>query len=199
MKLRTSILFTVTICILLGMGLCITGCAEEKGSNSAVGTVVEEGVYHRLYVADQLYYCEFLDHSGNVVRTEGPINKQPEILALEDGLIRFTMQAGTGQATQWGYFYNTENEAFSEVFQCIWDQHEGLVAISQNNSVIVRDIFDPQEFYQEFTAFDQPFSPAAQVFTAVRFTEDGVSIEITYLSGTDYREVTETFPIETTH
>ena len=53
-------------------------------------------------------------------------------------------------------------------------------------------------FYQEFAAFAQPFSPAVEVFTDVRFTEDGTSVEITYLSGADYQEVTEILPLETT-
>ena len=196
MKTRTLILLTVAIGALLGLWMCLTGCAEKSTFNTEDVTLVEESTYHRLFLSENMYHCEFLDHSGNVIKTEGPMPKQPRILVLGDGLIRFTLQAGTGQATQWGYFYNTVDGSFSEVFQCIWDQSAGLVAFSEANTVIVRDIFDDQGFYQKIDVFQQPFSPAAQVFTDVCFTEDGASIEITYLSGANYRKVTEVFPLE---
>ena len=123
------------------------------------------------------------------------MNKQPRVAVVDDSLIRFTLQAGTGTGTQWGYYYNTNDGSFSAVFQCIFDQFDGLVAYACADRIVVRDIFDKKGYYQEFDDFRYPFSETAERFTDVCFAEKDMSIEISYLSGVDYQIVTERFPL----
>ena len=59
------------------------------------------------------------------------------------------------------------------------------------SKVIVRDIFDKTEYYKEISSFQKPFSDVVEPITDVKFVNDGTGIEVSYLTGVDYKEVTE--------
>lgn len=61
------------------------------------------------------------------------------------------------------------------------------------NKIIVRDIFDKTEYYYEIDSFKNSLSQSSEPFRKVQFVNDGERIEITYLTGNDYHEVTEVF------
>ena len=151
--------------------------------------------YYNILQSDSLYYCYFYDRNHNVVKTEGPLTKSPHVEFVDESLVRFTLQAGTGIGTQWGYFYDIEEGAFSDTFQSIYDQADGKVVYTEGKYVIVRNIFDEDAYCKVFSDFSQPFSEVVEPFVEIRFAEDGSYIEITYLSGPDYSEITEIFQL----
>ena len=165
----------------------------DETNSEIIGEIVEESEYFKLIRSNLLYYCYFYDNNNEVVKEEGPMGKLPKITVVEANILKFTLQAGTGTGTRWGYYYDTENTIFSTVFTGIFDEYDGKVACVGLNKVVVSDIFDSSKYYKEFSEFTYSFSPSATPITNIEFSEDGKSIVVSYLTGSDYQEVTEIF------
>ena len=157
--------------------------------------IIEESDYYKLVRNGTLLYCYFYDDNHTEVKKEGPLAKMPRITTVQNGLVKFTVQAGTGIGTRWGYYYDTEKNIFSEKFGGIFDECEDKVACVGLNKVIVSNIFDSSKYYKEFSEFSYPFSQVATPITNVKFSSDGNSIIVSYLTGEDYQEVTEMLPL----
>lgn len=203
MEIRKSsalILFLFSIVILSACSVLGDTLNNTEVQNQIINTanisekkpeVIEEADFYKITYADSMYYYCLFDENHNVVKSDGPLNRKPEIIMVDDHLVRFTTQSGTGIGTQWGYYYDAEKDVFSRVLNSILDQNDGKVAYRSNGGVIVRDIFDKTKFYQEFSLFKEPFAETVDPIVKGNFSQDGRSIEITYLSGDEYREVTE--------
>ena len=152
---------------------------------------IEETKYYKIIYSDFTYYYYIFDENHNVVKSGGPLNREPHISMVNNRLIKFTLQSGTGIGTQWGYYYDTKADVFSRIFQSIYDQCDGKVVYREEKKVIVRDIFDKTEYYQEILSFKKPFSKVAEPITNVKFVNDGTNVEVSYLTGVDYKEVVE--------
>jgi len=156
---------------------------------------IEETEYFKIIRADFLYYCYIYDGNHNKVKSEGPFNKQPHILMVNDHLLRFTLQAGTGIGTQWGYFYDIKENFISQVLQSIYDQCDDKVAYGNVKKVIVSSIFNKTKYYYEISTFKEPLSEVAEPITNVEFVDDGARVKVSYLTGADFQEVTETIDL----
>ena len=154
---------------------------------------VEESAHYKLIRSDFMFYYFLCNENHVMVKAEGPFNRQPRISMVDEHLVKVTLQAGTGLGTQWGYFYDVNEDVFSQVFYSIHDQQNGMVAYVTINGIIVRDIFDKTKYYQEITSFKEPLSEVAEPITKVEFVNDGDKIRVTYLTGSDCKEVTEIF------
>ncbi len=157
--------------------------------------ILEETEYYKIIRSNGLYYSYFFNSHHQLVKIDGPLQKIPEIVLTDDGFIRFAIQAGTGIGTQYGYYYDMNRNIFSEVFQSIYDQNNCKVAYGEHDKVIVRNIFDKTKYYKEISVFDKAFSKVAKPIINAEFSSDGKSITIKYLTGPDYREVSENFAI----
>ena len=151
---------------------------------------IEATKFYKIVYSDHLFYYYIFNEDRDVVKYDGPLNKQPRI-SIEDDLVKFTLQAGTGLGTQWGFYYDIKSDTFSQIFQCIYDQCAGKVAYGGMNKVIVRDIFDEVQYYREISSFKEPFSPTVEPIASVKFVNEGKSIEVTYLAGDNYKETVE--------
>lgn len=218
MRIHRKLLFLLFILCLLFLQSCHFRTAEstdvtnetstENGSQvqhntdekigEEAGEVVEKTTYSQVFCIDGQYFCTFYDKDHNMVRTEGPYSKIPKVSVVNDSnptLLRLTIQTGTGIGTQYGYFYLVDEMKFSETFQSILDQSENLVAYIDKEKVIVRDIFDKTKYDKEISDFCDHFSNVAQPITNASFSEDSKTITVTYLTGDNFREVSETFEI----
>ena len=160
--------------------------------------ILEDSTYYKVLLSNSQYYCTFYDKSHQVVRVDGPYSKIPKVSVVNDSnptLLRLTIQTGTGIGTQYGYFYLVDEMKFSETFQSILDQSENLVAYIDKEKVVVRDIFDKTKYDKEISDFRDPFSNVAQPITNASFSDDSKTITVTYLTGDNFREVSETFEI----
>lgn len=157
--------------------------------------VIEETQFYKIIYSDSMYYYYIFNENHDVVKSDGPLNKEPHISMVNDHLIRFTLQAGTGIGTQWGYYYDTIIDTFSPIFQSIYDQCDGKVAYGEVGKIIIRDIFDQTKYYQEISSFRKPLSVAAEPIIKSQFVNGGTGIKVTYLTGPDYEEVTETIDL----
>jgi len=154
---------------------------------------IEETEYYTVFRYDSVKYYLIFDDNHDVARMEGPFGRSPRISMADEQLVKFTMQQGTGIATQWGYYYDVEKDVFSRVFHAIQDEYDGKVAYGATEKVIVRDIFDKTKYYLEINSFEEPFSRSVETIVNVEFVNDGTSIEVTYITGADYRKVSEVF------
>ena len=131
------------------------------------------------------------DEKGRVILRDGPFYKQPQIHEVTENVVLFTLQAGTGFATRWGYFYDLKNNVKSSTFRGIFDYTEKYVAYGASTKVMVSKIFD-DDSVQVFDDFSQSFAKVAEPIICVEFLDNGKNqIKITYVSGEDYKEVTE--------
>lgn len=156
------------------------------------GTVVEESDNYKIVSSDYLYYYYILD-DGEIVKAEGPITKQPKITMPEETLVKVVLQGGTGIGTQYGYYYDTTHNTFSQIIPCIRDENKGRVVYTESRKVIVKDIFDEQGYYFEISDFSNPFSTVVTPITNAELANDNSSVTVSYLTGDKYEEVAEKF------
>lgn len=162
---------------------------------SHCATIAESKWYH-LVEKDNSYFCYFYNHNNQLIRTEGPLAKLPKINLVNEQILYFSVQAGTGIGTQWGYFYDGEACVFSDVYSCIVDYTDHLVAYADGHTIIVCDIFNPANRLANITNFRYAFSDVAFPFIGAAFLETDSTIEITYLHGENFQQITEVFRLQ---
>ena len=155
---------------------------------------IAESKHYKIIQSDSLYYYYIYDENHDIVKSDGSFNREPHIQMINH-ILKFTLQAGTGIGTQWGFFYDTNSEAFSQIFQCIFDQCNEKVIYGDINNIVVQDIFDYNKYYREITAFKEPFSDMFDPIINAKFTNNGTCIEVTYFTGSNYKEVIEVFDL----
>ena len=214
----------VFICILLSILLMLSACSHSSDpsdtsssriiSDASLGgdissdnssffsvddiknaEIIEENEHYKVVYWDFMYYYNIFDENHRIVKSDGPLSRKPNILMVSDHLVRFTLQAGTGIGTQWGYYYDTKMDMLSSIFQCIFDQCNGKVAYGGVNKVIVRDIFDETKYFFEISSFKESFSNVVEPITNVEFTDSGASVKVSYLTGVNYQEISENFDL----
>lgn len=176
----------------LGAAACLaalglSGCTLHLDAPD--GRIIEETAFYKVICQNDMYTTVIYNKNHETVRTEGPASRQPR-LSIEDGsLVKFTMQAGTGISTQWGYFYDEECDRFSDIFYSIYDVSSGKFVTRSGETVIVRDIFNEEAYYYEITSFRYPLAKVVEPFIDVTFMEN--CLNVTYLTGENFERVTE--------
>ena len=169
-----------------------TTALETKDSEGT--QVLEESEFYKLIYEDNGFYCIFYDEFGGIVKKEGPMLKAPKITCVDGDFLKMTVQAGPELSTQSGCYFDTATKKCSEWFQYILDESNGLVACATEKQVIVRDIFDGNGYYKEISDFKCIFSIMVDPIIGCEFIGDN-RIEITYMSGENYQEITEVFEL----
>ena len=167
---------------------------DNYSISSAYYNTIEETKYYKITTYGFFYYYYIFDNNGDVVMSDGPLSRKPSI-SIDNYLVKFILQTGTGIGTQWGFYYHIKMDVFSRIFYCIHDQFHERVVFVNMNKVIVRDIFDKTKFYMELDTFAEPFSEMVEPITSVRFVNSGKCVEVRYLTGSNYQEVVEVFDL----
>ncbi len=190
--------------VVVSLNALLVACAVSRNEpdhplagNSERYTFIEEGEVveahdnYKIVCSDHLYYYYILN-GGEIVKAEGPLVRKPKIVMVEELLIKVVTQGGTGIGTQSGYYYDITHNLFSKTFPCIRDENNKRVAYTEFGKVIVRDIFDEHGYYFEISDFSSPFSAVATPITGAELSADNSFINISYLTGEGYDEITET-------
>ena len=136
-----------------------------------------------------------LDGSGRSVREEGPMDKEPILREEEPGLWSVTHGTGPDLTLRWTYFYDLATGQVSEAFYGVLDEQDRMLIRAEQTGLQVRGLFFSEPDWL-LTDFSQPLAEtAATPFRSAAFAEDGKSLRVTYLSGEDFHEVTETIPL----
>lgn len=198
---KQFLLIISVICTLILIG-CQQNNSQQDTSpitqpieNSADDPTQEEIQYFVISESNGLFSYKIYNKNHQAVRSVENLTKEPAIIMVNDQIISITTQGGTGIATSSTFYYDIENDLFSTEYQSVLAQYENLVVHATSSSVIVEDIFDPNGLYQEISVFQESFSPVAFPFVKAEL-EDASSVTITYLAGTEYNEITETFLIK---
>jgi len=162
--------------------------------------VITDTKYYKVTRSGYMYYYWIYDENHQVVKADGPLNKEPHITMANDHLVCFTFSAGPQRATTWSYYYDTDKDVFSRNYDYVLAQYGDLVACGEWNNeqgyiVVVRNIFDKTNYYQEITTFKDPFSGPIEPITGAEFINAGTALSVTYQTGADYKEVTENFEL----
>lgn len=167
----------------------------QGGREPEPGVLVAEGAAYRLYADGSLYTLRLLDGSGRSVREEGPMDKEPILREEEPGLWSVTHGTGPDLTLRWTYFYDLATGQVSEAFYGVLDEQDRMLIRAEQTGLQVRGLFFSEPDWL-LTDFSQPLAEtAATPFRSAAFAEDGKSLRVTYLSGEDFHEVTETIPL----
>lgn len=178
----------------------ITQSSDPQNTIDQVDTfggvhIIEDTPYFRITEENGLYAYTIYSQNGDAVKYEDKLMSQPDISLLDDNLIKVIIRAGTGIGAQSGFYYDISYNRFSDVYQSILDQHGEFVVYATEKTIIVTDIFGDKACWLELSSFSNPFSDAAFPFISATFSNDGSQIYVTYLTGENYEEVSETFEI----
>ena len=174
----------------------IDGIEDEENAR-----VVEETRYYKIIHFDFLYYYWIYNEDHDVVEASGPLNRSPHISMVNDHLVKLIFSAGPQKSTTGGYYYDLVADVFSETFESIHSEYDGKVACGMWRAdlgpvVFVQDIFDKTKYYKEITSFQESFAKTVDPIRSAEFIDGGTSIRITYLTGLDFKEVTEIFKLK---
>ena len=143
--------------------------------------LVEESKYHRIFRSDYYYLAMVFDKNENLVAFDHFISC-PQIFLTDDRIVSISSQAGAGIETRWTYYYSIEQDVFSDVFYAVFQQKDNMIILrGENGSIIVRDIFDENGFFQVLSGFDGISADTVSPFIGAEFIDDGQRISVTYL------------------
>lgn len=189
MKKYLYILLPVLFCFL-------TACSPY--SNFKQTQIIDSGKYYRIYKEnDNQVRYEIYNPEGKIAlskKTDRPI----EINMIGDDIIDIGIGMGTGITIH--KYYNVNENIFSQDFTNVLSVSDKLIAyidVSKENSlknrkVIVQNIFDKSLFYKEFQL---DFSNVDTPVIEAKFSKDGTSLQLTYLSGEDQTQISETLDL----
>lgn len=116
--------------------------------------------------------------------------KVPTEIRLTDSVYEFTLQTGTGLATNWAVFYDGESNRLSETFHYVLGAKDQYVVYCQREGdvpyIIVQNIFDPAAYKKTYEVPD-PSTMVADCIMGIEYDPDG-NMAVRYLSGENYEE-----------
>ena len=194
MKKLTILIALLLVCSLVGcktnkpketenQGVQATTPKETENKDTQP-TAPEEHEPFSITKAD-LGYIYRMYNNNVLVEEEYVAIKEPQCHYLTDSIIYVTVQAGTGQSANWGFFYDYATNRRSE----------SLVATGSLDGVVIQSIFN-DDYYLEITEFEQPVAQiAADAMQDVEFSEDMTTVTVTYIVEGSYDRATQTYSL----
>lgn len=159
--------------------------------------IISNEQYYKITKKGDLFQYYIFDDSHQIVKSGENFTKEPTIFMVNNHLLRFTSQAGTGLGTQWGFYYDVVRDSFSRDFYTIYDQYNDFIAYAEIEKIIIRDIFDKSKYYYEISSFENPLAENVVLpIEDAKFTSDGKSILVTYFTGNNYEKTTQIFNLK---
>ena len=133
------------------------------------------------------------DADGEILDSETSV-RLPSFKATGDYLMQLSVQTGTGLPTNYAKYYDLKNSKTSKTFNYVLTAKDNYVVCADYRNgkhiIIVQDIFDKEKYYKEYEL--ENVSPVAADFAVEgHFNKQG-NINITYLSGENYKETNYT-------
>jgi len=157
--------------------------------------VIEDEKYYKIVEVDNFQYHYYIyDSDKNAAKEEGTNGREPSISMINDSIVFFYIQFGTGPLTGYSYFYDVKNNVFSDKFGCTYDATAELLIYYSDQKIIVRNIFDKTKYYKEISEFKN-ISKNQHLPSSIRsacFNEAGNKVIIEYLTDDDFTTTTIT-------
>ncbi len=195
--MKKTYIFLFAFFLVFSCFFALSNCSLSKNTVNSEINIIDSGKYYCMYKYkdDITQVCyNIYDLKGETVfseKTEQPLR----INMLNDNIVDIEIGMGTGLAIH--KYYNVEQNLFSQDFPYVLSNQNELVAylaVSKkspfdNRKVIVQNVFDKANYYKEFQ-FD--FSNIDTPVIKAEFSKDGLSLQLTYLSGEKQTQITET-------
>lgn len=159
--------------------------------------IISDGKYFRVFGGTLSETYEIYNAKGETVLSE-TTGRPLSVSMTDENIVDIEIGYGTGISVH--KYYNGKTDAFSEEFLYVIANSNDMIAYIntprenafENRTVAVRNIFDKGLYYREFKP---DFSALDTPVVSAKFSEDRTALEITYLSGDEQNEVTETFDL----
>lgn len=191
------------VALLLSFLFCfISACSPYNNiSNSEPKQmeIIDSGKYYRIYRGSINQVCyDIYNSEGEVVLSE-KTDRPLEINMINDDIIDIEIGMGTGIIIH--KYYSIGDNIFSQEFPYVLSNLDKLIAYIdvpkekplENRKVIVQNIFDKSLFYKEFQL---DFSNVDTPVIEAKFSKDGESLQLTYLSGEEQTQISSTYAIK---
>lgn len=164
-----------------------TAQMDPATTTSADTTKEEAFVFFKIEEVEGGYSYALYNADGSIAEEMPFLEEKPEITVIEEKLIR----VDEGEAT---YYYDLDGRRFSESFTHVFHEAGTLFVSADGERVIVRDIFDPDGVYKEFSDFTGALCTSVEMpILSARFVEDGSAVMIEYLSGEEGEKFCDCF------
>lgn len=137
-----------------------------------------------------IYKYTIYNTQGKKIYENDGLNKEPVIEELDDEIISIGTSAGTGLYIV--QYYDKLNARVSDVFTNPLDLKGKKVIYFDKNKLVVQNIFNKSNYYNEIKLNTTDMAVPNNAIKSAEFIDDD-TIRVIYFSGTDYKEVTETF------
>ena len=159
--------------------------------------MIEEARFYAIFEGDNYEYYYYIYDGDKTIVDEGRCWRYPTLSMLTDSIVRLRIQAGTGISTSSTRYYDVEKNKISPWYSSVYSETDALLVLSEYKSLIVQDLFDEGIYYRAFAKFQHELAAnTVEPFVRVQFIGDGRQIIVTYLTGDDFTEVTETIPLD---
>ena len=181
------------VCILLCF---ISACSPYKSTLNNEPEqieIIDSGAYYRIYKGNINRVCYNIYNSeGEIVLSE-KTDRPLEINMINDDIIDIESGMGTGITIH--KYYGVGENIFSQEFPYVLSNLDKLIAYIdvpkenpfENRKIIVQNIFDKNLFYKKYQL---DFSNVDTPVIEAKFSKDGASLQLTYLSGEDQTQIT---------
>ncbi len=164
-------------------------------TDSNVTKNISENEYYKIYTGQNeddryLFYYDLYNKDKDLIKSECTYMNQPDIILLDNSIIKISVQNGTGLDTQWTYYYDINTEMFSPIYYHVLEESQRYVSYFENSKVIVCDMFS-EGLYKKEIHLTNELSATTEPIKNVYFSEDMKTIEITYYTKNDFNEITE--------
>lgn len=187
------------ICLLLCVAfVLISGCSqtqEPNESETVTAKIVDSGKYYSVYNGELTTVCyNIYNKKGETVLSE-ETSRPLKINMINDSIVDIGISMGTGITVH--KYYDANQDLFSQEYTYVVANRNELIAYiaipeknpMENRKIVVQNVFDKNLFCKEFP---MDFSKVDTPVVKAEFSEDGKSLQITYLSGEEKTEITET-------
>ena len=178
------------VCCLL---ICLVSCNHN---NANVTNSITTNEHFSITKTGNQFYCEIYNNSGETITVFGPTYKQPDVSIINNYIVKYSTQAGTGKSTQSTVYCNTTNGVCSQIFYGVFDETNTMVAyLGGINQIKIQNIFDEHQLII-LNDFDKELSPVIEPFISVAFSNDEKNLIIKYLTGPNFVVEEKIFNLE---
>lgn len=172
---------------------CLLCSCSQLTQNNSSSQIVSETEYYQILKVSSGFQYKVFDKNRNIIE-QGTATRPPQITVLDNSLLKFSLQTGTGLSTQWGFYYNINTNQKSQKFICVYDEYNNKVAYGLQKKIVIQNIFDTRE-YQEISDFVEPLSDIAEPIIGAEFIDGGKKLVVHYYTK-DELETAQTFSVQ---
>ena len=180
------------VCVLFCFISACSTYNNTVNNRSEQTEIIDSGTYYRIYKGNINQFCYNIYNSeGKIVLSE-KTDRPLEINMINDDIVDIEISMGRGITIH--KYYDVGENIFSQEFPYVLSNLDKVIAYIdvpkekpfENRKVIVQNIFDKSLLYKDFQL---DFSNVDTPVIDAKFSKDGASLQLTYLSGEEQTQI----------